>query len=218
VLDCFPVGVVLVDAACNIVTMNRVAKEILLEDDSFVAQRAGPYAHRVDPYTLSLRKPQKLHRFISEAIKAASEQGRRTGAAMSLSRPSMRRPLSLLVVPLRTSDRMETAGLRERQPMAAIFVTDPERQHQLPLEQLTYLYGLTPAEAKLVQGLAAGKSLYNVAEDLGITTGTARSHLSRIYLKTDTHRQAELVQLVLTGPAALCYDSAALNDTGATKS
>jgi DNA-binding CsgD family transcriptional regulator len=36
-----------------------------------------------------------------------------------------------------------------------------------------------------------------VAERLGISFATARTHLSRIFEKTGVHRQAELVRLVL---------------------
>jgi hypothetical protein len=35
------------------------------------------------------------------------------------------------------------------------------------------------------------------ADQLGITVGTARSHLSRIFHKTKSRRQAELVRLLL---------------------
>ncbi len=205
VLDWLPMGVVLTDAACNIITMNRVAKEILLEGDGFVARRVGLH-------TLSLQEPKKLLLLIRGALQTASGDEHYAGTAMSLSRPSMRRPLSVLVVSLQASDRLNMARPKERQPVAVIFVNDPERPHHMPLEQLTHLYGLTAAEAKLAQALTAGKSLHNLAKDLGITTGTARTHLSRIYLKTDTHRQAELVQLVLTSPAIFYRNVAPLNE------
>ncbi len=205
VLDWLPVGVVLADAACNIVMMNRVAEEILSDGDGLVARPVGPH-------TLSLQEPKKLCLLIRETVQTASGDDHHAGTAMSLSRPSMRRPLSVLVVSLKTSDRVKTARIKERHPVAAIFVNDPERPHQMVLEQLTHFYGLTAAEAKLAQGIAAGKSLHNLAKDLGITTGTARSHLSRIYLKTGTHRQVELVQMVLTGPAIFCRNAAPLNE------
>ena len=45
--------------------------------------------------------------------------------------------------------------------------------------------------------------LEHIAEASGISKETARTHLRRIYSKTATHRQAELVSLILTGPAVL---------------
>ncbi len=65
------------------------------------------------------------------------------------------------------------------------------------------LYGLTPAEARLVRGLADGRRLDQLAEAFGISKETARTQLRHIYAKTGTNRQAELVCLVLTGPAQL---------------
>jgi DNA-binding CsgD family transcriptional regulator len=38
-----------------------------------------------------------------------------------------------------------------------------------------------------------GKSIEEAAEQLFISPHTARTHLKRIFMKTDTHRQTELV-------------------------
>jgi DNA-binding CsgD family transcriptional regulator len=61
---------------------------------------------------------------------------------------------------------------------------------------------LTPAEMRLVRKLIDGKSLRSAAEALGITYETARSRLKSIFQKTRTHRQAELVALLLRNPRA----------------
>ncbi len=52
---------------------------------------------------------------------------------------------------------------------------------------------LTAAEASLAKEIAAGRSLRDAAEVLGIRYETARSYLKSIFSKTDTHRQGELV-------------------------
>ena len=52
---------------------------------------------------------------------------------------------------------------------------------------------LTHAEARLVVHLVAGASLRSCAKALGIKYETARSYLKSAFLKTGTHRQAELV-------------------------
>jgi DNA-binding CsgD family transcriptional regulator len=57
-------------------------------------------------------------------------------------------------------------------------------------------FDLTPAQARLVAYLAAGASLRSCAEELGIKYETARSYLKSAFLKTGTHRQAELVLTV----------------------
>ena len=63
------------------------------------------------------------------------------------------------------------------------------------------LYNLTPAEARLTLALLEGKGLEWAAEQISLSVNTARTHLKRIFEKTRTHRQAELVRLILRGPA-----------------
>ena len=54
-------------------------------------------------------------------------------------------------------------------------------------------FHLTHAEARLVVHLVQGASLKSSAEALGIKYETVRSYLKSAFLKTGTHRQAELV-------------------------
>ncbi len=63
-------------------------------------------------------------------------------------------------------------------------------------------YHLTTAETRILSLLAAGMSLSQVARELGVQTSTARTHLLRLFAKTGTHRQAELIKLAtsLTTP------------------
>ena len=64
------------------------------------------------------------------------------------------------------------------------------------IPQTDFLEGrfhLTHAEARLVVHLVAGASLRSCATALGIKYETARSYLKSAFLKTGTHRQAELV-------------------------
>lgn len=63
-------------------------------------------------------------------------------------------------------------------------------------ELLRQRFQLTPAELRLALALAEGVGLRAAAETLGIRMSTARAHLKSVFLKTDTHRQAELVALL----------------------
>jgi len=58
-------------------------------------------------------------------------------------------------------------------------------------------FHLTRAEGRVVRRLVAGRSLHDIAKELGVGTETVRTHTKRAMAKTDTHRQAELVALVL---------------------
>jgi DNA-binding CsgD family transcriptional regulator len=58
------------------------------------------------------------------------------------------------------------------------------------------LYGLTPAEAALVQRLAAGGALREAADASGISLTTARNQLAAAMAKMGVNRQSELVVLM----------------------
>jgi DNA-binding CsgD family transcriptional regulator len=60
-------------------------------------------------------------------------------------------------------------------------------------------YGLTPAEATVLELVAGGLRVSEIAEVLGVRVCTVRTHLSRVFSKTDTHRQLDLVRLVAVG-------------------
>lgn len=80
----------------------------------------------------------------------------------------------------------------------ALVIAESLGQPQVSAGQLGEAYGLTPTEAALAARLAAHPaSLRSTADALGIRVSTAKTHLQRIFEKTGTHRQAELVQLLL---------------------
>ena len=58
---------------------------------------------------------------------------------------------------------------------------------------------LTPAEVQVALGIAEGETLAAIAKMRGVAVSTARGQLKSIFAKTGTHRQAELVAL-LVGP------------------
>src|SRR5437764_388025 len=62
---------------------------------------------------------------------------------------------------------------------------------------LAKTFRLTPAEAKLACVIARGASPEIAAGELKISRETARNQLKSVFAKTDTHRQSELVALIL---------------------
>ncbi len=57
-------------------------------------------------------------------------------------------------------------------------------------------FGLSNGEARLAYDLASSGSLSETLENLEITRNTAKTHLRRIYEKTGTQSQVELIQLL----------------------
>lgn len=64
-------------------------------------------------------------------------------------------------------------------------------------------HGLSANEAALAHGLSLGESLVEAGRRLHLGEETARNYSKRIYAKTGTRGQADLVRLVLTGLAPL---------------
>ena len=77
-----------------------------------------------------------------------------------------------------------------------VFV-DPEAREYPPEATLQTLWGLTPAEAKLAAQLAGGEGIETIADKLRISTETARKQLGAVFAKTGTHRQGELIAMLL---------------------
>lgn len=115
------------------------------------------------------------------------------GGIVQVPRSSGRPGFALYVTPL-------GGGLAEdfrRRRCVAVYAGDPERPPASLAERLVSAFGLTPAEARLAEGLVQGTRLKDLAEVFGISKNTARFQLKAIFLKTDTHSQAELVRRVL---------------------
>ncbi len=66
-----------------------------------------------------------------------------------------------------------------------------------PAQILAKTFGLTPSEAKLACIIARGAGPEIAALELKISRETARNQLKSIFAKTSTHRQGELVALLL---------------------
>jgi DNA-binding CsgD family transcriptional regulator len=66
-----------------------------------------------------------------------------------------------------------------------------------PAATLAKTFRLTPSEAKLASIIARGAPPAIAARELKISRETARNQLKSVFAKTDTHRQSELVALLM---------------------
>lgn len=82
-------------------------------------------------------------------------------------------------------------------------MTDPDRQQQFRKEWLQQQFGFTPTEAAVALAIVRGQGLQWVADRLNISVTTVRTHLAHCFDKTNTHRQAELVRVVLESQTGL---------------
>lgn len=80
--------------------------------------------------------------------------------------------------------------------VAALIIVDLNEYARLDSDLICELFGLTQAEALVAVQLVMALSLKQIAGRQDIALGTVRRHLKSILLKTNTHRQAELVALL----------------------
>jgi DNA-binding CsgD family transcriptional regulator/PAS domain-containing protein len=78
----------------------------------------------------------------------------------------------------------------------AVFTQNPAQVPVVPGEAFARLYGLTGGELRVLLSLAQGLGAKEAADMLGIGEPTVRTHLQRLFSKTNTSRQAELLQLL----------------------
>ncbi len=112
------------------------------------------------------------------------------------------------------TDRIIVFTLRVVRPeTAAPFVLAISSELTWPAgfsEMLRNAFDLTQAEAEVMQALAEGQPLVQIAEQRGRSVETVRAQLKSLMSKTETRSQAELVRLTLsTMEMALFSDAAA---------
>lgn len=105
-------------------------------------------------------------------------------------RPSGKRPYVIHILPLATSDDPSAAR-------ALVMIIDPEQETEPPKMLIRRIFGLTNAEADVALRVMRGDGLKPISDDLELAMATIKTHLQHIFDKTDTHRQAELVRLLL---------------------
>jgi DNA-binding CsgD family transcriptional regulator len=141
----------------------------------------------------------KLRELITRTDKEATPFAAGELTLLPVRRQAGQRPLTLMLMPL---EQTIEPGIKQA-PVALLFIGDPERSVSFDQTRIARLYGLSRAESRVAALLASGKRLEEVAEALDIAYETVRKHLKQIFGKTGTYRQAELVRMLVTGPAGL---------------
>jgi len=78
----------------------------------------------------------------------------------------------------------------------AVFTQDPVEAPLLPGEAFARLHGLTGSELRVLVALSQGLGGMEVADMLGIGEPTVRTHLQRMFSKTRTSKQTDLLRLL----------------------
>lgn len=184
-LDHIEASVFLVDRNGQILFQNAPA-ERLLQDATLL---------RKDNQSLVAVLPdanRMLHELLAVPELDYSSVGFR-GVAVPLSAPALERWYAH-VLPLTSGSRQSASGLQSA--TAAVFVRKRVREAPAPIETLSRLYQLTSSETKVVDALLKGGSIKDMADVLGLSQATVKTHLQKIFQKTGVNRQTELVALL----------------------
>jgi DNA-binding CsgD family transcriptional regulator len=182
--DMNPTAMVLFGHKGQIVAMNQAASKLALTNDGLLATPNGLRAERAGEST-------RLQNLMTEALATSMGKGLSPAGAVLISRKKGA-SLQVMVTPVRNVV-FETT----RSVCAIALINDPEGRVRPAQDVLKMLFGLTSAECRVSLLLADGRPPVEIANLLGVTANTLKSHLSSIYSKTGTSRQSQLVRLIV---------------------
>ncbi|MBR0799932.1 helix-turn-helix transcriptional regulator [Bradyrhizobium jicamae] len=184
-LDTLPAGMFLVDASGRIVHANKSGHVMVAEAD--VLRATGGRLAAID-----LTANQALLDSFASAADGDAAVGRK-GLAVPLKTREGERYVAN-VLPL-TSGARRNAGIFYR-AAATVFVHRAAFDLPSPPEAIVNEFKLTPRELGVLFAIVEVGGIPEVAEVLGISAETVKTHLGRLFEKTRTSRQADLVKLV----------------------
>jgi DNA-binding CsgD family transcriptional regulator len=198
VFEALSVSAIIVDRRCKLVFASDPADQLLRVGD-------GLRLHQGRLTTRDPRQDAALRQAVCRASAIASGGVAPAGDVL-LVRRADRRPLSVLVAPLRRG--AWTGGPIDAS--AIVFANDPEARRLPATAVLAALYQLTRAEERLLEALLQGARIAEYAERVGISINTANTQLKQIFAKTGANRQSDLMRQMFSDPIA----SLATADTG----
>jgi DNA-binding CsgD family transcriptional regulator/PAS domain-containing protein len=183
-LDTLAPGIVLVAEDGTILHANRTAASMLKRGAPIASSRGRLRA--TDPYAAD-----RLHRVIALAADNETQVGA-SGIGIALA-GSSGEVATAHVLPLARGD-VRTRLLPRA--VAAVFVASDLHLPFDRVDAIAEVFGLTPAETRLLDRLIRGDSIAEAAAALNVAVTTAKTHRSRLLSKTGTRRQTSLISLV----------------------
>jgi DNA-binding CsgD family transcriptional regulator len=184
-LDVIQHGVIIVGSDRRVIDLNSTAEEFLRSNDGLCIHSGRIGATKAP-------SENELNLALDVAL-SGGPSGIRGGSSLLSRRRSGKRPFVIHVMPLHLTGVEENP----RDPSALIVIKDPERETEPATTVLRRLYSLTAGEAEVAVRLAGGAGLRDIASELSVSYQTVRTHLQHVFDKTDTHRQGELIRLLL---------------------
>lgn len=186
-LDASVQAIALVDRSERVVFANRALQELARTAEGWRLSEKG--------FTIVQPAGQaRFSRLLAAAAQTTMGAGHAAGGRVSVPRIDGGRPYVFTVTPTARA----TFDLRRRAGSAAAIVTvvDPGRRASVPLDILSGVFQLSPAELRVAVGLTGANTMAELAQFLGVGTETVRTQLRRAMEKTGTSSQGELMALI----------------------
>lgn len=183
-LDHLPVALFIVNTEAEILETNLQATQMLAEGKAL--HNAAGKLHA--PSTCNTHK---LHKAIRTAIGGALQGN--AGALLHLGDSTEPNDLMLFVSPIHRHENVQT-------PRVAVFAVLRKTQPFVIPQEVAGFYGLTPREMAVTAALVQGRNIQEISKTASVSEHTVRSQVKSILSKTNTHRQSDLIRLMLTGP------------------
>jgi DNA-binding CsgD family transcriptional regulator len=192
-LDSLSAGLFLVDRQGRVIHANAAGHALLAAGD--VLANVGGRLAACDASTDRL-----LHEIFTAAGEGDIAMGSKGIAVPLIGRNNV--PYVIHALPLTSGARRH--GGRTYAAAAALFVHKAALQTPSAPEAIARAFGLTPTELRVLLALVEVGAAPAVAEALGVSTETVKTHLGRLYQKIGVGRQADLVKVVagFAGPLA----------------
>ena len=186
-------GVIIVDRKCNVFHSNTLAESIINnnKDIMTVGERFQFHRLEIDNWLIEC---------VDELTASTETDITPSPRAINLPRKPPAAPLSLMISPL-VGDLMKVESNPRVNPMAIVFIHDPSKEVSIPVELYRQQYDLTKAEARVLHYIINGWKVNDLASHLSVSVATVRSHLRKVFHKTQTSDQTELTRLVINGHA-----------------
>jgi DNA-binding CsgD family transcriptional regulator len=184
VLDGLSTSVFLLDSGSRIVHANAAGKNAL-QDGELLRSIGGRLAAVDSQIDHDLR-----------ATVAAAGRGDLASGSRIIAMPASRHDGERYVAHILSLASKERHGAGASGATAALFVRKAELERQLPPEVIGKTYNLTQAELRVLLGVVDIGGVPEIAIAFGVAETTVKTHLGRLFEKTGTDRQADLVKLV----------------------